>query len=283
MDKKNTEDWDIVIKPKHSLLKLNLAEVWRYKDLLLMMIRRDFVTYYKQTILGPIWFFVQPLLTTTTFTLILGKVAKLSTDGKPDFLFYMAGITLWNYFADCLHKTSTTFKDNQNIFGKVYFPRLVVPLSIVISNLLKFGIQYGLFIIVLCVYWFKGENFCVSTFVLITPLLIFLMAILSLGLGMIITSLTTKYRDLYFLIQFSIQLLMYGSSVIIPISMAPDKYVTLLKLNPIVPVIESFKAIYLGGAIDWIGLAYSFVMSSLIFLAGIIIFNKTEKNFMDTI
>ena len=282
MNTSSTDNWDTIIKPKQSLFKLNLIEVWRYKDLLFMMIRRDFVTYYKQTILGPIWFFIQPLLTTSTFTLILGVVAGLSTDDKPMFLFYMAGITLWNYFADCLYKTSTTFKDNENIFGKVYFPRIIVPISIIISNLIKFGIQYALFIIILIFHCINGD--VMPTFlVIITPLLILLMAALSLGLGMIVTSLTTKYRDLYFLIQFGVQLLMYGSSVIIPISSAPEKYIFLLKLNPIVPIIESFKSIYLGGLVDWSGLAYSTIVTTFILLLGIIIFNKTEKNVMDTI
>jgi len=284
MSNNQHEKWDLVIQPKESLLKLNYKEVWRYRDLLWMLVKRDFVTYYKQTILGPLWFLIQPILTTLIITIIFGKMAKLDTNGQPKYLFYLAGVTLWNYFADCLNKTSNTFKDNQNIFGKVYFPRIVVPFSLIISNLVKFSIQFGIFICFLLYYIiFIGDLSISLNYIFITPLLIVIMAGLSLGLGMIITSLTTKYRDLHFLIQFSVQLLMYGSSVIFPVASVDAKYQLFLRLNPIVPIIESFKAVYLGGVIDWSGLLYSSIITIMLFITGTIIFNKTEKSFMDTI
>lgn len=279
------EKWDTVIEPQYGLLSLNFKEVWKYKDLLLMFVKRDFVTYYKQTILGPLWFFIQPLFTTLTYTLVFGNIAKISTDGLPQILFYLSGVTAWNYFADCLNKVSTVFKDNQNIFGKVYFPRLVTPLSIVLSNLVKFGIQLLLFLGIWAYFYFiVGADIQLQTEVLLVPIFIILMATLGLGLGMIITSMTTKYRDLVFLLQFGIQLFMYATPVIYPLSSIPEKYHTLIMLNPMVGIIEGFRYAFLGtGSFSYEMLLYTAGVTLTVFLLGTVIFNKTEKNFMDTV
>jgi lipopolysaccharide transport system permease protein len=218
------EEWDLEIRPQNHLFELHLADVWRYRDLLMLLVRRDFVSFYKQTILGPLWFFIQPLFTTIIFTFVFGNLAGISTDGLPQPLFYMAGITAWNYFADCLTKTSTVFKDNANIFGKVYFPRLIMPLSIVVSNLVRFGVQFLLFLILMGYYALSGASFHVTWYVFLFPILILLMALQGLGLGMIITAMTTKYRDLAFLVGFGVQLLMYATTVIYPLSTAIIKY-----------------------------------------------------------
>lgn len=282
---KNEEQWDSIIEPKHSLLSLNFKEVWKYRDLLMMFVKRDFVTFYKQTILGPIWFFMQPIFTSLTYVIIFGRIAGLSTDGLPQILFYLSGVTAWNYFSDCLNKVSTVFKDNQAIFGKVYFPRIVTPLAIVTSNLMKFGIQFGLFLVFLMYYlFFTDTNINVQPEALLTPIFILIMAALGLGLGMIITSMTTKYRDLVFLLTFGIQLLMYATPVIYPLSTIPESYQWLLKLNPMTGILEGFRYGFLGqGSFTWELLAYSGGVTTLLFLIGTIIFNKTEKNFMDTV
>jgi len=282
------ENWTTVIKPDKNLFQLNLKQVWQYKDLLLMFVKRDFVTIYKQTILGPLWFFIQPIFTTIIYTIIFGDIAKISTDGTPKVLFYMSGIIFWNYFADCFNKTSTVFKDNQGVFGKVYFPRLVTPLSIVISGLLKLGVQLTLLIIFLFYYaFFKDVEIHLNTTILLFPALIIIMAFLSLGLGMIITSLTTKYRDLTFLLQFGIQLLMYISPVIIPTSLIIQKYPFakwLVAINPMTSIIETFRYSILGkGIFDWAMIGYTTIFTVIIFIIGTFIFNKTEKNFMDTV
>ena len=214
------EEWDLTIEPQTSLFELNLKDVWRYRDLLWMFVKRDFVSFYKQTILGPLWFFIQPLFTTIIYTFIFGGLANLSTDGLPQPLFYIAGITAWNYFADCITKTSTVFKDNANIFGKVYFPRLIMPLSIVASNLVRFGVQMILLFIMMGYYAMHDASFTITPAILLFPVLVLLMALLGLGLGLIITALTTKYRDLAFLVTFGIQLLMYTTTVIYPLSSA---------------------------------------------------------------
>ena len=277
--------FDLVIKPQSSLISLNLKEVWRYRDLLFMLIKRDFVTYYKQTILGPLWFFIQPIFTTVIYVFVFGNLAGISTDGLPQPLFYMAGITIWNYFADCLNKVSTVFKDNQGIFGKVYFPRLVTPLSIVVSNLIKFGIQFLLFLAFMAYFGLATDaTFSINGYALLLPVLIILLAGLGLGLGMIITSLTTKYRDLVFLLTFGIQLLMYATPVIYPLSAAPEKYQWIIALNPITAIVETFRYGFLGaGQFDIYLLSYSIAFSVIIILIGTIIFNKTEKSFMDTV
>jgi lipopolysaccharide transport system permease protein len=278
------KEWDLIIEPQSSLLELNLKDVWRYRDLLWLLVKRDFVSFYKQTILGPLWFFIQPLFTTIIFTFIFGKLAGLSTDGLPQPLFYMAGITAWNYFADCLTKTSTVFRDNANIFGKVYFPRLIMPLSIVVSNLVRFAVQMILFFMMLGYYAYYGANFHLNATVLLFPVLVLLMALLGLGLGLIITALTTKYRDLAFLITFGVQLMMYATTVIYPLSAAPSAYKWVIELNPMTGIIEAFRYGFLGeGSLTFQTLGYSVIFTLVSLFLGVIIFNKTEKTFVDTV
>jgi lipopolysaccharide transport system permease protein len=277
-------DWDLTIEPQSSLFKLNLKDVWRYRDLLWLFVKRDFVSFYKQTILGPLWFFIQPLFTTIIFTFVFGNLAGISTDGLPQPLFYMAGITAWNYFADCLTKTSTVFKDNANIFGKVYFPRLIMPLSIVASNLVRFIVQMILFIMMIAYYTIQGANFHFTWAISLFPFLILLMALLGLGLGLIITALTTKYRDLAFLITFGVQLMMYATTVIYPLSAAPEKYKNLIALNPMTGIIEAFRFGFMGqGELTFQSLGYSTLVTLVSLVLGVVIFNKTEKTFVDTI
>jgi lipopolysaccharide transport system permease protein len=279
-----SENWDLIIEPQTSLFDLNLKDVWRYRDLLWMFVKRDFVSFYKQTILGPLWFFIQPLFTTITYTFIFGGLANLSTDDLPQPLFYMAGITAWNYFSDCITKTSTVFKDNANIFGKVYFPRLILPLSIVASNLVRFAVQMLLMIIMMFFYYYKGASFHVTWAILLFPILVLLMALLGLGLGLIITALTTKYRDLSFLITFGVQLLMYTTTVIYPLSSAPEKYKSLISLNPMTGIIECFRfALFGQGFLTINSMAYSTIFTFISLVIGVLIFNKTEKTFVDTV
>ena len=280
----HSPEWDLVIEPQSSLFELHLADVWRYRDLLWLLVKRDFVSFYKQTILGPLWFFIQPLFTTIIFTFIFGNLAGLSTDGLPQPLFYMAGITAWNYFADCLTKTSTVFRDNANIFGKVYFPRLIMPLSIVVSNLVRFGVQMILFFVMVGYYAFTGADFHMNIFILLFPVLVLMMALLGLGLGLIITALTTKYRDLAFLISFGVQLMMYATTVIYPLSAAPAKYKWLIELNPMTGIIEAFRYGFLGeGVMTMSTLGYSVIVTIVSLVLGVVIFNKTEKTFVDTV
>lgn len=283
-DIENQEQWTDIISPQTNILDLKLKDVWKYRDLLIMFVKRDFVSTYKQTILGPIWFFVQPLLTTLTFVIIFGNIAKLSTDGLPMTLFYMSGITMWNYFSECLNKTATVFKDNANIFGKVYFPRLIMPLSIVVSNLIRFGIQLSLFLGFLLWYIFNGSSVHPNWYILLVPYLVVLMALLALGLGMIISAMTTKYRDLVFLLTFGIQLFMYATPVIYPMSSLSVKYGWLIKANPLSAIIETFRYAFTGsGQFSWGVLAYSSLFTFIILVIGTIIFNKVEKSFMDTV
>jgi lipopolysaccharide transport system permease protein len=284
LENKQEEHWDLVIEGKTSLFDLKFADVWRYRDLLLMFVKRDFVSFYKQTILGPLWFFIQPIFTTLVFTFVFGNLAGISTDGLPQYLFYLSGITAWNYFADCLSKTSTVFKDNANIFGKVYFPRLIMPLSIVVSNLVRFGVQLLLFIVMMFYFVMKGADFHITWAIVLFPVLVILMALLGLGLGLIITAMTTKYRDLSFLITFGVQLLMYGTTVIYPLSAAPEKYRKFIEFNPMTGIIEAFRYAFLGkGYFTAWSLGYSATFTLIITIIGIIIFNKTERNFVDTI
>jgi lipopolysaccharide transport system permease protein len=282
---KNEESWEIA--PKNNLLDLKLKEVWAYRDLLGLLVRRDFVSFYKQTILGPLWFFIQPLFTTIIFTFIFGNLAGISTDGLPKPLFYMAGITAWNYFADCLTKTSTVFKDNASIFGKVYFPRLIMPLSIVVSNLVRFGVQMILFFVFMAYYYFNGAAFHINWAIVLFPVVVVLMALLGLGAGMIISAMTTKYRDLAFLVGFGVQLLMYATTVIYPLSTAIEKYPTyswLIEYNPMTPIIETFRYGFLGeGSFSWGSLGYSTGVTLLFLVIGTLIFNKVEKTFVDTV
>ncbi|USQ03359.1 ABC transporter permease [Aquirufa antheringensis] len=278
------DNWDLIIEPQTSLLDLNLKDVWRYRDLLWMFVKRDFVSFYKQTILGPLWFFIQPLFTTITYTFIFGGLANLSTDDLPQPLFYMAGITAWNYFSDCITKTSTVFKDNANIFGKVYFPRLILPLSIVASNLVRFAVQMLLMVLMMGYYSVNGANFHITWAITLFPILVILMALLGLGLGLIITALTTKYRDLSFLITFGIQLLMYTTTVIYPLSSAPEKYKSLISLNPMTGIIECFRfALFGQGNLTFNSIGYSTMFTFISLVLGVLVFNKTEKTFVDTV
>jgi lipopolysaccharide transport system permease protein len=281
------ENWDIEITPANNLLDIKLRDVWHYRDLLLLLVKRDFVSFYKQTILGPLWFFIQPVFTTIIFTFVFGNLAGISTDGLPQPLFYMAGITAWNYFSECLNKTSTVFKDNASLFGKVYFPRLIMPLSIVASNLVRFGVQMLLFMIMIIYYLIIGAHFSPNWYILLFPVLIVLMACLGLGFGMIISAMTTRYRDLAFLVTFGVQLLMYATTVIYPLSTALQKYpeyAWIIKYNPMTPIIETFRYGFLGnGSFSWEGLSYCTGVTFFITVMGIIIFNKVEKTFVDTV
>ena len=281
----STDDWSLVIRPQNRLFDLHLADVWRYRDLLWMFVRRDFVAVYKQTILGPLWFFIQPLLTTVVFTMIFSGVAKIPTDGFPAMLFYLAGLTPWNYFSTCLTKTSNTFVANAGIFGKVYFPRLIVPLSIVMSTIIQFGIQFALFIGILVYYYLSGAAISPQWgwIVILTPALVVLMAALGLGAGIIVSSLTTKYRDFTFLIAFGIQLMMYATPIIYPISSIQEKWRWLIQLNPMTAPVEAFRAIFLGGPIPWSALGFSTALTAALLFVGIVIFNKVEKSFMDSV
>ena len=279
------DDWALIIRPRTGLFDLHLEDVWRYRDLLWMFVRRDFVAVYKQTILGPLWFIIQPLLTTLIFTVIFSGVAKIPTDGYPPLLFYLAGTTPWNYFAACLTKTSNTFVSNAPIFGKVYFPRLIVPLSIVVSTIIQFGIQFLLFVGFLIYFLSTGTGLTPQWgwIPVLTPLLVLLMAALGLGAGIVVSSLTTKYRDFTFLITFGVQLLMYATPVIYPSSAVPAKWRWVVDMNPMSAPIEAFRALYLGGSIPWISLAVSAATTAVILLFGIVLFNKVEKSFMDSV
>lgn len=272
------------IKPQDKFLNLRIKEIWLYRDLIMLFVTRDFVAKFKQTLLGPLWFIVQPLLTMITYTFIFGNVAALPTDGIPKNLFYLAGITSWNYFAGCLKTTSTTFTKNATLFGKVYFPRVVTPISVIVSNLIQFGIQLFLFLILFFYYLGNGADIQPSFAIWLLPLLIIIMGIMGLGIGMIISSLTTKYRDLKNLVQFGVQLLMYASPVIYPISQIPEKYKWIILANPMSGIIETFKFAFLGkGYFSWNMLIYSASFTIVIFVFGLLIFNRTEKNFMDTV
>ena len=280
----NQQKWTEVINSDTSIFKLNLSEVWKYRDLLFMFVKRDFVTFYKQTVLGPLWFIIQPLLTTLMFVIIFGNLANLSTDNSPKVVFYLAGVSIWAYFSETLTKTASVFTNNASIFGKVYFPRLIMPLSLVVSGLIKFGVQFSIFVTVLLYYFFTKDNVNPNLYVLLTPILLFLMGILALGLGMIISSMTTKYKDLTYLISFGIQLFMYATPVVYPLSSIPGKYKFLLLLNPLTAIFECFRYAFLGsGSFEFSTLGYSALVSLLILFLGIIIFNKVEKNFIDTV
>jgi len=272
------------INSKQSFFSLNLKEVWEYRDLLYMLVKRDFITFYKQTVLGPLWFIVQPLLTTAIYVLLFGNIAKLSTDGMPQILFYLSGITVWNYFSESLTKTSTVFTANAGMFGKVYFPRLIMPLSIVASSLMKFAVQFGIFVLVLLYYVVFTDAVHPNWWILITPLLILLMAMFALGMGMIFSSLTTKYKDLSFLLTFGIQLFMYITPVVYPVSALPEKFRFLVYFNPLSSVFECFRYAFLGaGSFELISIVWSSVFITLILIIGTVIFNKVEKSFMDTV
>jgi len=279
--------WLFEITPKNKFFALNLKEVWQYRDLLLLFVKRDVVTVYKQTILGPLWYLIQPLFTAVTFTIIFNSVAGIDTGSVPPFLFNLAGITVWNYFTSCLNATSDTFRSNAGIFGKVYFPRLIVPISIVISNLLKFGIQCGIFIAFYAYYYTQGAAIGLNGSTVFFPILVLFMGIFGLGLGMLISSLVTKYRDFTYLIGFGVQLLMYLSAVMYPMALIKEKlpnYGWLVQYNPLAYVIETSRYMLLDvGHISYWGLAYTLGVTVLVFFLGLLIFNKTEKSFIDTV
>jgi lipopolysaccharide transport system permease protein len=279
------ESWDLIIEPQRSWLDLRLGEIWRYKDLILLFVQRDFVSLYKQTVLGPLWYLIQPLLTTLIFTFIFGNIASLPTDGLPKFLFYMSGTVVWSYFSDCLNKTSQTFVNNANLFGKVYFPRLAVPLSILISNMITFAIQFGMFLIFELYFIWQGADIHPNwSWILLSPVLILMMAGLGLGFGIIISSLTTKYRDLRFLVTFGVQLLMYAAPVIYPVSSVPAKFQWIILANPMTSIIEAFRYAFLGvGTVHLGQLLYSFIFMFFVLLMGTMIFNRVEQTFMDTV
>jgi len=277
-------DWDLIITPRKKWYDLQLRDVWHYRDLIGMFVRRDFVSRYKQTILGPLWFLIQPLLTSVVFVVVFGNIANLPTDGLPQMLFYMSGNVLWNYFSGCLTGTSTTFTSNAHLFGKVYFPRLVTPISIIISNLITFSIQFFFFLGFFVYFLLRGSNIGVTSWALTLPLLILLMAGLGLGFGIIISSLTTKYRDLQQLVGFGVSLLMYVTPVIYPISSIPEKMRWIAEVNPITPIIETFRAGFLGaGNATWLGLGYSAGFMLVVLFIGVVIFNRVERTFIDTV
>ena len=281
-------NWDLEIKPQAHLLDINLREVWKYRDLLWMFVKRDFTAQYKQTILGPLWHFIQPLFTTVVFLVVFTNIAKISTDGVPPVLFYMSGITIWNYFSSCLNATSNTFVANAGIFGKVYFPRLVIPLSTVMSNIVKFGIQFLLLIAAMLWYKLTSTSFTLSqplSSLVLIPTIILIMAGLGLGLGIIISSMTTKYRDLTVLIGFGVQLLMYATPVAYPLStITSEKLRFWITLNPLTPLVEAFRYAILGvGSFDFASFGYSIVFMVITLFIGLLIFSKVEKTFMDTV
>jgi len=277
-------DWTMIIKPKRPWFDINLAELWHHRDLIMLFVRRDFVAVYKQTILGPLWFFIQPLFTAIVFTIVFGRIAKIPTDGIPDLLFYLCGTVAWGYFASCLNATSNTFVNNAAIFGKVYFPRLVVPISVVLTNVLQFSIQFILFISFLLYFLFKGAPVTPNLWILATPVILLQMAILSLGTGITVSSLTTRYRDLSFLMGFAVQLWMYATPIVYPLSQIPDKYRLFFMLNPMSAVVEGFRFAFLGaGTIRPLEFALSWLITICIFFVGLMLFSRIEKTFMDTV
>lgn len=281
------KNWTTIIKPKDRLLSVDFGELWRYRDLCMLFVKRNITTQYKQTILGPLWYIVQPLLTMFTYMIVFGNIAHIPTDGLPKPLFYLAGICLWQYFADCITKTSNTFVDNANLFGKVYFPRMVTPISNVISNLLRLGIQLGLFLVVYLIYqcFIIPGQIHTNWYVLLTPVLILMTAGLALGFGLLFSALTTKYRDLQMLLSFFVTLWMYGTPIVYPMSLIGDNTMRLtMSLNPITGIIEAFKYGVLGeGEFNWGLLGYDFIVMVVLLAVGVVIFNKVQKSFMDTV
>ena len=285
------ENWSTVIKPRYKLFEVNLKEIWDYRDLLTLFVKRTITVAYKQTILGPLWWIIQPALTVIMYMVVFGGIAGIPTDGIPQPLFYLGGVAMWQYFADCLGKSSSTFLSHAGIFGKVYFPRLIMPLADTVSNLVRFGIQLGLFVLVYLYYAIIGQAPSPNWYLLLFPLLVVMLAGLALGFGIIISSMTTKYRDLQILFSFFVQLWMYATPIVYPLSQVAGKKVlgldltTLMCLNPVTPIIEIFKygALGAGQFVGWGWLAYSFVIMLAVLSLGILIFNKVQKSFMDTV
>ncbi len=279
------KEWTMIIRPQEKLWKVNLGEIWAYRDLIELFVKRNIITVYKQTLLGSLWYLIQPVLTVIMNMVVFGGIAHMSTDGVPQALFYLAGNVCWFYFSDCLNQTSSTFLANQGIFGKVYFPRMVVPISTVISNLLRFGVQLGLFVAMYLYFFIKGTDVCPNWTILTVPILVVMMAGLGLGFGILISSLTTKYRDLTILFTFVVQLWMYATPIVYPISMVTsEKLRTIIMLNPMTSIIEAFKYATLGqGYFSWGALSYSFAFMSILLIWGIVVFNKVQRSFMDTV
>lgn len=288
MDLNDNTNWDIVIKPRKKGFNLNLSEIWKYKDLLRMYVRRDIVVMYKQTVLGPLWFIIQPLFTTLMYMFVFGGIANIPTDGLPQMLFYLSGIVCWAYFSDCLGRTSTTFSANAGVFSKVYFPRLIVPLSAALSNLVRFAIQLILFLTVYAYFYFvKGADIHFTRYILLFPVFIVMLAGLGMGFGIIVSSLTAKYRDLAILFTFVTQLWMYATPVIYPLSVMEEnysKYMWIIQLNPLTSIVEATRYAFMGvGTVDWFWLGYSFIFTIGIVLVGMWVFNKVERNFIDIV
>lgn len=278
------QEWTEVIEPPSGWLDVPVQQLWRYRDLIGLFIRRDFVAVYKQTVLGPLWFFLQPLMTTLVFTVVFGRVAKVPTDGSPPFLFYLSGVVAWGYFSACLNKTSTTFISNAHIFGKVYFPRLAVPISVVLSNLMAFAIQFALFVGFLIYYFVLGAEVRPTVYVLLTPVLLVEMALLGLGCGIIVSSLTTRYRDLTKLVSFGTQLWMYATPIVYPVSALPQEWRWVAWANPMAPVVEIFRFAFLGsGELPFGAMILSFATTLMTLVVGLLLFTRVEKNFVDTI
>lgn len=277
-------EYSTIIKPKNKLLEVDIKEIWTYRDLFSLFVKRDIITQYKQTILGPAWFFIQPILTTIMYMIVFGGIANIPTDGLPEPMFYLAGIVCWQYFANCLNKTSSTFITNQAIFGKVYFPRLIVPLATVASNLVTMGIQLLLFIAVYIYYLISGVQVSPNLYILLFPVLVLMIAGLSLGFGIIISALTTKYRDLTILFSFIVQLWMYATPIIYPLSEMSPKRQWIMALNPVTSIVETFKYGTMGvGTFSWFQLGYSFIFMIVLLFVGVIVFNKVQRSFMDTV
>ena len=284
MDSKDTNKWDLYIKPKSGWFNIEIGEIFRYKDLITLFVKRDFVTFYKQTILGPLWYIIQPLFNTLVFTFIFGKVAKIPTDGLPPFLFYLSGTVVWSYFSHCLNETSNTFTTNAEVFGKVYFPRIAVPISVAMTAVFQFLIQFAIFLGFLSYFWYKGSNINPTIYIITLPLIVLHMAILSIGFGMMISALTAKYRDLAFAMSFMIQLWMYLTPIVYPLSQVPEKYRLFILINPMTAVVESFRGAFLGvNSITPQELLFSIFLSILFFISGIVIFSRVERTFMDTV
>ncbi len=279
------QEWTMIIKPHQKLWSVDFKEIWRYRDLIELFVKRNIVVQYKQTILGPLWYLIQPVITVIMNMVVFGGIAKMSTDGVPQAIFYMAGNICWFYFADCLNQTSSTFTANQAMFGKVYFPRLVVPIATVLSNLLRFGIQIGLFVVLYLYFFFSGSDICPNWTIVLIPVFIVMLAGLGLGFGILVSSMTTKYRDLTILFTFIVQLWMYGTPIVYPISMVPEGTLrTLIMANPMTSIIEAFKYATLGqGYFSWLALGYSFAFMAVLLIFGIVIFNKVQRSFMDTV
>ncbi|MGO9950872.1 MAG: ABC transporter permease [Dissulfurispiraceae bacterium] len=283
-DYKSVSHWTKIIRPHTGWFNLRLRETWDYRDLIKLFIRRDFVAIYKQTILGPLWFLLQPLMTTLMYTVVFGIIASISTDGAPFIVFYMSGTIIWNYFAACLNQTSNTFVTNANIFGKVYFPRLTVPVSVALVNLITFGIQFMLFLVIFLYYWWQNQVATPNPWLFSIPLLVLQMGLLGIGVGILISSLTTKYRDLTYVMGFAVQLWMFATPIVYPTSLIPGKLKWLAMLNPAAPIVDTFRYAFLGkGEVSKTYLLASVGVTIVIFLTGIIMFNRVEKSFMDTV